>query len=150
MMKSEKGKIIEETFYFGNNQVTIVNPNHYFPHAMTIDEKEHYFEKNNDLFERNFRDLADASLLFYKYEHSFETQNVLIRKYLNTTSTKVIITETKISYTTINELKRNKRKLEAAQLQTIEKLYRAATSKRVAKNHLKTSIKNNCDTEENI
>lgn len=47
-------------------------------------------------------------------------------------------------------MKRNKRKLEAVQFQTIEKLYWAATSKRAEKNYLKTSIKNNCDTEENI
>lgn len=124
----------KETFYFGNHHITIMNANYYFPHEMTAEAKEYFFEKNDLLFSQAFHQLADVSLEFYAYENNFEIQKKVIGKYLTSTPTKVIAKETGISPTSINKLKKDKEELETKKFQTIEKLYQAAVSKKATLN----------------
>lgn len=126
MMKYEKDYIVEETFFLGATHVQIINPISYFPDELTDEAKRIFLRESNRLFDKLFRDLAAASRDFYTYEHSFDFQISAIQKYLEETSNKQIMEETKLSNKTVSELKNKKKSLETSAFNTIQILYSCA------------------------
>lgn len=128
-MKTEKGTIIEETFFLGDTTVTIVNPNSYFPKELTNEKTKNFQQINDQNFKKTFNDLAKASRNIYKSENNFELQKNAVKKYLELNKAKTIVSEAGISYTTASLLKKNKKELDSLTIRTFEKLYKCAIKK---------------------
>ena len=116
----------KETFFLGESNVTIENPNRYLKKAFSEDEFSLLVEKVNQEYTRCFRSLAYASRDFYHFETNFSIQKELVETYLEQFPCHVISKQTTVSYTVVNQLKNRKRLVGSVSLEIFEKLYKGA------------------------
>ncbi len=115
-----------ETFILGDENVTIVNPVSYYPESNKYEDINHFLEKSSNHYQVLFRELATASIDFYKLEKDFNSQKEKVIHYLKQTTTKQIVADTGISTTTVSELKSGKRNIDDTSVKYFEKLYRCS------------------------
>lgn len=118
----------EETFFFGEIEVVLINPNSYLPEEYSKRAVQKFEKQNQDNYRNTFRSLAQASRAFYLLTTSFAHQKELVSMYLSMNTTQHIHEKTGLSVTTITELKRGSRRLESLKMENFEKLYSKAIS----------------------
>ncbi len=116
----------EETFFFGEIEVVLINPNSYLPVVYSERAVQRFEKQNQDNYRNTFRSLAQASRAFYLLTTSLDHQKELVSIYLNRNNTQYIREKTGLSVTTITELKRGNRRLESLKMENFEKLYSEA------------------------
>lgn len=129
-MKNENGMILEETFFFGVTQVTLTNPNSFFPNKVNEDTLNFFKERNNQLFNDTFNCLAAASRDFFCCERidDLEQQKKIIENYLRSNMNKTIMAEVGVSNKAVSELKNNKKSLNQMTMRTFERYLKCAVS----------------------
>lgn len=117
-----------ETFFFGDCNVMITNPNSYFNEKCLVDEKElaHFLQQNLEQYKRTFDELATATrefMLEQKKEKDMSYQLSCVKKVLDTVPIKELIKETSISACYLSELKHGKRSLNSMSVKKFKELY---------------------------
>ena len=113
----------KETFYLGDSDVTIVNPNVHFPADLTPENIQSFLSINQNDYESTYRELADISREMFCLNKDLSVHKTKIKKFLQSNSTAEISAAVKVSTTTINDIKKGKRPLENINMGLFEKLY---------------------------